>query len=64
VFFSTDTITRIISTPRVYNQFTYAPNFLLKDATGNFLIGGEFGIPATNNYKTFLIKLDSLGNLI
>jgi hypothetical protein len=64
VFFSTDTITRIISTSRVYNQFTYAPNFLLKDATGNFLIGGEYGIPATYNYKTFLIKLDSLGNLI
>jgi hypothetical protein len=30
----------------------------------NFLIGGEFKIPNTSNYKTFLIKLDSLGNLI
>ena len=64
VFFNTDSITRIISTSRIYNQITYTPILLLKDNHMNFLIGGEFKIPNTSNYKTFLIKLDSLGNLI
>ena len=64
VFFNSDSITRIISTSRIYNQITYTPILLIKDNHGNFLISGEFKIPATINYKTFLIKLDSLGNLI
>ena len=64
VFFNTDSITKIISTPRVYNQIAYTPNYLLKDNEGNYIIGGEYGIPATPVYRVFLIKLDSLGNLI
>jgi len=64
VFFNTDSVTKVISTPRVYNQKTYTANYLLKSNDNNFIIGGEVKTPNTVNYKTFLIKLDSLGNQI
>ena len=64
VFFNVDSITHTYSMPRVYNQKAYTPNYLIKGNDGNFIIGGEVKTPNTINYKTFLIKLDSLGNLI
>ncbi|MFN4811134.1 MAG: hypothetical protein ACK5JQ_00960, partial [Bacteroidota bacterium] len=59
-----DSVVRSIAVSKSYNQKNYISNYLIKTPENGFLLGGEVLTPNTSNYKTFLIKLDSLGNFI
>ena len=59
-----DSVVRSIAVSKSFNQKNYISNYLIKTTDNGFLLGGEVLTPNTANYKTFLIKLDSLGNLI
>jgi hypothetical protein len=57
-----DSVVRSIAVSKSFNQKNYISNYLIKTTDNGFLLGGEVLTPNTANYKTFLIKLDSLGN--
>ena len=59
-----DSVIKTIAIKNTINLKNYITNYLIKTPENGFLLGGEVKTPNTINYKTFLIKLDSLGNLI